>query len=251
MRWALCIALMAVGCGDGTAPNGHEPPTNSAGTDGTGGTSSCPNGYDGCPCFADDTCNGELVCDGIICAQPEECADGLPGCACDRQIGSDMRPTCVFGYHCDAGYCLEDVECSSPSDCAADETCVDDVCTDLSNVSFWAIVERFTPDSCDDGVLTGTKDLYFEAFDYSDLLDTSPVADSCPGTWSDFSFAFDGMTLRLVFWNENLVEDEMVAEVCWRDDADECTWVPTEVLHDGEYSDATLDIRFVPILRDN
>jgi hypothetical protein len=54
----------------------------------------CPDGANGCPCSAQDACEGELMCtDNGYCVDPN-CVEGTPNCPC---YGNG---TCNAGYEC-------------------------------------------------------------------------------------------------------------------------------------------------------
>ncbi len=98
-------------------------------------TMGCPEGTEGCPCFGDDSCDGDLVCDGGTCvvdAEPvcgngivelgEECDDGnddeLDGCTSQCKdapvcpAGTEDCPcdgdSCDEGLMCEAGTCIKE-----------------------------------------------------------------------------------------------------------------------------------------------
>jgi cysteine-rich repeat protein len=83
---ALLLGCM-LGC------NNPGPSADSAEGSGTD-TGECTIGDFGCPCYGNETCNGDLVCtDAMICA-PVECVDGSVGCPC---YGNG---TCDAGLQC-------------------------------------------------------------------------------------------------------------------------------------------------------
>jgi hypothetical protein len=60
----------------------------------------CDDGDEGCACFANNTCNGDLVCDNGTCTQ-QDCTAGDEGCECFP------NNTCNGSLECQAGTCVD------------------------------------------------------------------------------------------------------------------------------------------------
>jgi hypothetical protein len=70
----LALALAAAGC-----RSGFDASEESGGESDTG--TPCPEGSPGCPCYGNSSCDGELVCTGGYCLDPD-CTEGTENCPC-------------------------------------------------------------------------------------------------------------------------------------------------------------------------
>jgi hypothetical protein len=150
----VCLALTLVACGGGGGSSCPEGTVNCAcRTDpstglGTGGTcdaglsctdgfcvaaATCPDGAEGCPCYANGTCDSKdgvvMACEQDVCVVPGTPPQGDLGDACDadrpcgthdgaqlecREGTCQLPVTCpagTFGCPCDAGTCQAGLAC--------------------------------------------------------------------------------------------------------------------------------------------
>jgi|GEM_PF-408526 len=89
----------------------------------------CPNGTEGCACYGNSTCAGDLECNAGIC-EPSTCTTGADGCPC---FGNG---TCADGLSCNGTTCevstcetgTQGCPCFGNATCFDGLTCQDDVC---------------------------------------------------------------------------------------------------------------------------
>ena len=144
--------------------------------------------------------------------------------------------------------------CGSSDDCLSNEVCVEGFCGDTDLYYFDVRVHSFAPASCSDG--WGTAEVYFSYVANDELQATSSSA-SCPASWSEEALpTYDSLhTFELRFWELDAFEDDLLAELCWRDVFDGCDVVPKTVLHEGGWAGYTgandelyLDVTFTPLV---
>lgn len=118
--------LLLAGCPDEQPPATNQSPgtTNNQ----TNGETPCPEGSQGCACYANNTCDGALTCEANVCVE-STCPQGSESCLC---YGND---TCDGELTCELGRCRVPEE--NPNNtmmCEPTRTeCPDDACGMVDN----------------------------------------------------------------------------------------------------------------------
>jgi hypothetical protein len=175
------VALLGIGCGSvsttGSPGSGGSGATGgNGGTTGTGGSSGCTTGNEGCACFANNTCNGSLMCLSHLCVNAggagsngsggTTATGGVPGTGGSTgnggSTGAGGAPSCLANSTdctstpnaCCSGVCLENLNDPSQAHycaavCTADSQCESGCCATLSDSTTKACGQRgFCPETC-------------------------------------------------------------------------------------------------------